>query len=180
VNWSSPFVVIPKGAKNVVLRGSFTLPADYQVAAVYPHCHQIATQVSIVAHPPDGPATVLVRVPQWDFNWQSGVFFADPIWLPKGTVLECTQIYNNTSDNPRNPHSPPTHVFLGENTDDEMMFPGVILLGKDKPDPSGALLIRFLAEAIRGKAFQNLVHHKPRYVAAPDGTVSSNPNAIED
>ena len=180
VNWSSPFVVIPKGAKNVVLRGSFTLPADYQVAAVYPHCHQIATQVSIVAHPPDGPATVLVRVPQWDFNWQTGVFFADPIWLPKGTVVECTQIYDNTSDNPRNPHSPPVHVFLGENTDNEMMFPGIILLGKDKPDPSGALLIRFLAEAIRGKAFQNLVHHKPRYVAAPDGTVSSNPNAIED
>ncbi len=177
VPWSSPFVVIPKGAKNAVLRGEFTLPDEYRVAAVYPHCHQVATQVSIVAHPPDGPATVLVRVPQWDFNWQAGIFLAEPIWLPKGTVLECTQIYDNTEDNPRNPHSPPANVYLGENTTDEMLFPGVILLGREHPDPKGTTVSRFLSEVARGDAFQQLVRHQPNYVVSPDGTVSQKPKA---
>ncbi len=168
---STPFVVIPKGAKNVMLRGSFTLPEDYEAAGIYPHCHQIATQVGVVAYPPDGPATVLVRVPQWDFNWQSGAIFADPVWLPKGTRIEFTAIFDNTEDNPRNPHSPPVDVFLGEASDDEMIFPGIVLIGKNHPDPEGTRILRFVTEMVRGKEFRQLVQHKANYVADPDGTV---------
>ena len=178
--WSGPFLVIPKGSKNVVLRGSFTLVDDYRVAGLCPHGHQVATEITITARPPGAPAMVLARIPQWDFNWQAPVNFEDPVWLPKGTVIECTQVFDNTADNPRNPHSPPRDSYLGENSEDEMMFPGILLFGKGHPDPESQLLLRFASEMNRATAFRRLINHQPRYVADPDGTVRPNLNAAKD
>jgi hypothetical protein len=40
--------------------------------------------------------------------------------LPKGTRLDVKITYDNTTDNPRNPSSPPKRVKWGEGSFDEM------------------------------------------------------------
>ena len=62
----------------------------------------------------------LLRVPDWDFRWQETYPFKAPIALPKGTVIELKAYYDNTEQNPNNPHRPLKTVRWGEETTDEM------------------------------------------------------------
>jgi tetratricopeptide (TPR) repeat protein len=43
-----------------------------------------------------------------------------PLQLPAGTIISMDYLYDNTSDNPRNPHAPPQRVTYGQQTSDEM------------------------------------------------------------
>ena len=40
--------------------------------------------------------------------------------LPKGTRIDVTITYDNSADNPRNPHNPPQRVMWGVQSTDEM------------------------------------------------------------
>ena len=40
--------------------------------------------------------------------------------LPKGTTIDATIVYDNSSANLRNPHSPPQRVIWGRESFDEM------------------------------------------------------------
>ena len=72
---------------------------------------------------PDGTTEVLLNVPDYDFAWQHGYKLATPKALPKGTVLRCTAIFDNSSNNKRNP-DPTVVVREGERTEDEMFVGG--------------------------------------------------------
>ena len=50
----------------------------------------------------------LLRVDDWDFNWQLAYRFATPMILPKGTILDVVAYYDNTVGNPRNPNCRPS------------------------------------------------------------------------
>src|SRR5262249_36857146 len=69
---------------------------------------------------PDGRTQDLVKIGDWDFNWQNTYYFQTPLDVPKGTVLKVVGRYDNTEDNPRNPNRPPKLVKWGEATTDEM------------------------------------------------------------
>ena len=62
----------------------------------------------------------LLNIRDWDFNWQDQFQYARPIRLPADTRIEMEFVYDNSTANPRNPHSPPQRVVWGPGTGDEM------------------------------------------------------------
>ena len=51
----------------------YRAPMDLNVLAVYPHAHYLAKLIEGYATLPDGSKKWLIRIPDWDLNWQ-GVF----------------------------------------------------------------------------------------------------------
>jgi tetratricopeptide (TPR) repeat protein len=69
---------------------------------------------------PDGSIRTLIDIDDWDFRWQDVYRCTDPVPLPKGSTIAMRYVYDNSADNVRNPHHPPTRVVWGQNTTDEM------------------------------------------------------------
>jgi mono/diheme cytochrome c family protein len=124
---------IPAGAANAEVETSWTIPIDVEILSVLPHMHQIGRKMRIWATLPDGRDVGLVRVDDWDFNWQNTYDFDKPLTLPKGSVVRIVAHYDNTTANPRNPNSPPKTVAWGEATTDEMCV-GILSLTKKGQD----------------------------------------------
>lgn len=116
----NPALRIPAGAVRHEERATLTIPADITLHRVAPHLHLIGTDIAVTARLPDGSARKLAGVPAWDFRWQAVLAFADPVRLPRGTVVEVVAHYDNTAANPANPTRPPREVRWGEGTADEM------------------------------------------------------------
>jgi tetratricopeptide (TPR) repeat protein len=69
---------------------------------------------------PDGQRRRLIRIPDWDPNWQAVYRPKTPLVLPQGTTLTMRFQYDNSGANPRNPNSPPKRVRGGNQATDEM------------------------------------------------------------
>jgi tetratricopeptide (TPR) repeat protein/mono/diheme cytochrome c family protein len=111
---------IPAGAAGYVVEDSLTLPVAVEVLGIYPHAHYLATSVEATATLPDGGDRLLIRVPNWDFNWQDEYRYKRPLQLPAGSVIHMRYVYDNTSANVRNPNDPPERVRFGNRSSDEM------------------------------------------------------------
>jgi tetratricopeptide (TPR) repeat protein len=96
------------------------LPLDVKVLAIYPHAHYLGKLMEGYATLPDGSRKWLVRIPDWDLNWQGVYRLKEPLLLPKGTVVSMRYHYDNSADNVRNPHNPPQEVKGGNQATDEM------------------------------------------------------------
>jgi len=62
-----------------------------------------------------------LKVPHYDFAWQTSYRLSKPLHLPKGTKIHCTAHFDNSSDNPANP-DPKKEVTWGDQTWEEMMI----------------------------------------------------------
>ncbi|HSH67703.1 MAG TPA: T9SS type A sorting domain-containing protein [Bacteroidia bacterium] len=98
-----------------------TLPANLSVFAAFPHSHKLATTIMNCAY--KGTDTIpLIRIKQWDFNWQGYYTYRRLVKIPSGYKLFSSHIYDNTTNNPNNPNNPPQDVKAGTSTGDEMLF----------------------------------------------------------
>jgi mono/diheme cytochrome c family protein len=111
---------IPAGEKRFVIKDSFTLPIDVEVIGAGAHAHYLAKDMRMAAVLPDGSKKDLMRIPDWDFNWQERYYFKEPLRLPKGTRIDVEIAYDNSNQNPSNPNSPPKRVTFGQQSTDEM------------------------------------------------------------
>ena len=111
---------IPAGAHDYVVTDSFRCPIDVQVLAVYPHAHYLGKLLEGYAVLPDGSRKWLIRIPDWDLNWQGVYHFKRPVTLPRGSVITMRFHYDNSEANVRNPHKPPQRVHGGSQAYDEM------------------------------------------------------------
>jgi tetratricopeptide (TPR) repeat protein len=111
---------IPPGTADFAVSDDFRLPADVDVIAIYPHAHYLGHILEGFATLPDGSRKWLVRIPNWDLNWQAVYRYRVPVFLPKGTTISMRFHYDNSAGNPRNPHSPPRRVLAGDQSTDEM------------------------------------------------------------
>ena len=111
---------IPPGARDFLVSDDFRLPMDVDVLAVYPHAHYLGHVLEGYATLPSGERKWLIRIPNWDPNWQGAYHYNQPLFLPKGTVVSMRYHYDNSSLNPRNPHQPPRRVMSGNQATDEM------------------------------------------------------------
>ena len=111
---------IAAGQAGFVVEDSYELPVDVELLAVYPHAHYLGQTMRLDATLPDGTSLPLLRIDDWDLNWQDEYHYASPVPLPRGTTLAMRYTYDNSSDNPRNPHDPPQRVTYGARTIDEM------------------------------------------------------------
>lgn len=131
VSLHNDFIDIPAGEQQYTLSNAYTLPVDVDVVSIYPHAHYIAKQMKGWAQLPDGTHRWLLDIPDWDFNWQDQYRYQEPIFLPKGTTLHMEYVYDNSADNPRNPHVPPRRVTFGLESTDEMGRLGVQVMPRD-------------------------------------------------
>ena len=111
---------IPAGAKDYTIQDSYELPIDIKAFCVAAHAHYLGKQMKLTAQLPDGQIRTLLLISDWDFAWQDQYQFKEFVSLPKGTRLNVTISYDNSSENPRNPTSPPKRVHWGEGSTDEM------------------------------------------------------------
>ncbi len=111
---------IPAGNSDFVVSDDFRLPLDVDVLAVYPHAHYLGHLLEGYATLPGGQRKWLIRIPDWDPNWQSAYHYREPVFLPKGTVISMRYHYDNSTANPRNPNQPPKRVEGGNQATDEM------------------------------------------------------------
>jgi tetratricopeptide (TPR) repeat protein/mono/diheme cytochrome c family protein len=111
---------IPAGTASYQIDDAYTLPVDVDVLRVYPHAHYLGRSISLTAKLPDGSARDLLRITDWDFNWQDEYQYASPVALPKGTIVSTKYVFDNSAANPRNPHHPPVRVRFGPDATDEM------------------------------------------------------------
>jgi hypothetical protein len=111
---------IPAGKKDFRVKASRELPVDVEVFGIFPHMHLIGKEVKVTALLPDGRETSLLRIDDWDFNWQGYYEYTKPVALPKGTqvLMEC--MHDDSASNPSNPNQPPKRIVYGEETANEM------------------------------------------------------------
>ena len=146
------YLDIPAGESHYVVKASVMVPQDAELWGITPHAHYLATDMKVDARLPDGSVTPLIRIKDWDFNWQGQYRYEKPIKLPKGTKIELEYVYDNSAGNPHNPSHPPVRVRFGEQTKDEMAlaFLGLVLPSPEDVQPfQRAVVLQYVEDFIR-------------------------------
>jgi hypothetical protein len=111
---------IPAGAEAHWVQDQLTIPVDVDVLSILPHAHYLGREMRAVAVRPDGHEMPLLTIPRWDFNWQGDYTYQKPVFLPKGSTIVMKYRYDNSTNNPANPNTPPRRVRYGLRSVDEM------------------------------------------------------------
>jgi Flp pilus assembly protein TadD len=132
---------IPPGVSNFEVTDHIQLPIDVEVLAIYPHAHYLGKEVEAWATLPDGTRRWLVKIADWDINWQAVYNYRQPVTLPRGTTIAMRISYDNSASNLRNPNQPPKQVRTGPRSEDEMGHVWIQVLPKQESggDPRVAL-----------------------------------------
>jgi Flp pilus assembly protein TadD/cytochrome c553 len=141
---------IPAGRDNFSVEDDFTIPVDTDLLAIYPHAHYLGKTVVGTARLPDGSERTLIRIRDWDLNWQGVYRYRKPVFLPKGTRVSMRWTFDNSASNPRNPSQPPRRVTAGDQATDEMAHLWLQLLprgdGDQRPVIQEALMRKRIAQ----------------------------------
>ncbi len=135
-NWT---FVIPPGDAHHEVRSMVEFASDVTLVSLQPHMHYRGKDYEYKAVYPSGESEVLLRVPNYDFNWQLTYFLEKPKLLPRGTRIECTAHYDNSTNNPANP-DPKATIRYGEQSWDEMMS-GWMEIGFDPATNAKSLFV---------------------------------------
>ena len=120
IRLASDYLNLPPGVAEQAVTDSFRLPVAVRLHSIYPHAHFLGRSVRCWAELPDGSQLPLVRIDDWDFDWQDEYRYRQPVALPAGTELHMQFVFDNSADNARNPHQPPRTVRWGTSSRDEM------------------------------------------------------------
>jgi len=112
----------------------FSNDLDLRIEGVAPHMHQLGTAISFTLVPPGGTDQCLIRVNDWDFNWQGFYLFdgEEPMAIPVGSTFNLTCSWDNSEENQRMVNGVrvvPKRVTWGEGTGDEMCLAYMIVSG---------------------------------------------------
>jgi len=111
---------IPPGEGNHRVDGKVTLQQDTALQSLFPHMHLRGKAFEYTATFPNGETRTLLKVPQYNFNWQLTYYLDQPIALPAGTQLTATAYYDNSANNKYNP-DPAKEVYWGDQSWEEML-----------------------------------------------------------
>ena len=118
-NLTEPFYILPN--QVTTFHGIYDNPSDISVLSITPHCHLLGQAWEVYAVSSNEQDTIpLISIPQWDFNWQGIFSFPQLKHIPAQYRIHAFCTYDNTSDNPYNPHNPPEWMSWGDLTGDEM------------------------------------------------------------
>jgi hypothetical protein len=113
--------VIPAN-KVPIFTTSYTTPLEISLLGIAPHMHLLGRDCRAFAVTPKGDTINLIKLDQWDFHWQGGYTYKNPVRIPRGSKLHYIATYDNTINNLNNPNNPPKEVRWGEGTTDEMLL----------------------------------------------------------
>ena len=120
VTGTNSFFLLPNQVKK--FEGQYVVPFDVSLVGIFPHMHLLGKDWEVYMENPDGTRTNLIKINDWDFNWQGGYYFDRYKIAKKGTRIRAFATYDNTLNNPNNPSNPPKFVTWGEGTKDEMYY----------------------------------------------------------
>lgn len=139
---NTSFRLPPGDADKEVTASIPVLPGLTGLAyTIVPHMHLLGkkievTRTNLLTRANDS----LIRIDDWDFNWQNFYAFQEPVRLNIFDALKLSCRFDNSADNPRNPSNPLKEVRWGEGTEDEMCL---AFLGVAFDNPGILDLIRF-------------------------------------
>jgi Copper type II ascorbate-dependent monooxygenase, C-terminal domain len=114
---NQPFLL--KANEKQTFFASKFIEKEISLISVMPHAHLLAKTFRAFAITPDGEAINLIKIDNWDFNWQMTYQFKTLLKIPAGSTILVEASYDNTSANPENAN--PKDVSYGWGTKDEMM-----------------------------------------------------------
>lgn len=127
------FLIPPRDPRyRVTVSG--TLPNDALLISLFPHMHLRGKSFEYSIARSNGNVETLLKIDNYDFNWQLNYRLAEPRLIPAGTRLLWTAYFDNSPNNPRNP-DPEAEVRFGEQSWEEMMigfFDVAVDAGMDK------------------------------------------------
>jgi hypothetical protein len=127
---------IPPHASEHSEEASYVFPRDALVYGMLPHAHYRGKAAQYKAVYPDGSEEILLSVPAYDFNWQTGYTYKEPKHMPKGTKVTFTMTWDNSAQNPANP-DPGKEVGWGRQSWNEMLFGTLSFRFLDTPGADG-------------------------------------------
>ena len=106
---------------------------------------------------PNGRSEDLIKIPEWDPDWQSRLLLPKADHAPRGSTVRVVAHYDN-SGHARNPNRPPRRVTWGFGAYDEMCegFIAVVKKGQDltQPQSTDDLAEIFIRQRVRNKLRQ--------------------------
>ena len=111
---------IDAGESDYLLHDEYILPIDIVGFEIGGHAHYLCRKMTMVATPPKSKSIELLRIDDWDLDWQDQYLFESPVPLIKGTRIIVDITYDNSAQNPENPFSPPRPIHWGRESTDEM------------------------------------------------------------
>ena len=114
-------IEIPPNTKAHTESAYYLFEDDATLYQVLPHSHYRGSASTFSLIYPDGTKELLLSVPNYDFNWQTGYVFETPLDVPKGAKLVHTTTYDNSEQNLGNP-DPDATVTWGLQSWEEMLF----------------------------------------------------------
>jgi hypothetical protein len=126
-------LVIPAANGNAEVVSEVTVGEEAKLVYAQPHMHLRGKDFEVRAVYPTGESETLLKA-RWDFNWQLGYNFAQPVVLPKGTRVIAISHFDNSPNNPFNP-DPTKEIRWGLQNWDEMSncFMGLIIDAETDP-----------------------------------------------
>ena len=118
---SNHYFQIPPAAASHEVTACWNAEDDIHLVSVAPHMHSRGKAMEIRVSYPDGASEALIDVPRYEFSWQTMYTFVRPVAIPKGTRIQLTSRFDNSSRNRNNP-DPTQVVRWGDPTSDEMML----------------------------------------------------------
>jgi hypothetical protein len=118
---ANPLFAIPGGAADHQVEAEATFNDDVKVWTMHPHMHLRGKDMTYTAIYPDGRKEIVLRVPKFDFGWQTDYWLQQPLSLPKGSKLHVVAHFDNSAANKANP-DPTATVRWGDQTWEEMMI----------------------------------------------------------
>lgn len=112
---------IPPNDPNFAQVKSITVGYDAYLTGFHPHMHFRGKSMVFEAHYPDGRVEKLLNIARYNYDWQVEYKLVDPKFVPAGTRIVVTGVFDNSSQNRANP-DPDRLVPWGEQSWDEMFF----------------------------------------------------------
>lgn len=132
-------IQIPPGAAAHREEKIFPVTQDIRVLSFFPHMHVRGKSWECQVRYPDGRTETVLKVPNYDFNWQHTYRYAEPLAVPAGSQIRCIAHYDNSDKNAYNP-DPKQTVKWGPQTWDEMMV-GLMEFLVDRPAAGAAAIV---------------------------------------
>ncbi|MBA4851169.1 hypothetical protein [Emticicia sp. BO119] len=116
---NKPFII--KAGEKPTFYISKKIDKTVSLVSVLPHMHLIGKRFRAFVITPAGEVINLVKIDNWDFNWQMTYQFRKLLKVPAGSTFIVEATYDNSAENPENPFGPPRDITYGWGTNDEML-----------------------------------------------------------
>ena len=127
---------IPPNAGKWTVTGIGGFQNDAIIQSVFLHAHVRGNDFTYVLTYPDGREEILLRVPNYDFDWQYTYDFAEPIRAPAGSTVKAIARYDNSRANRQNP-APHREAYWSEQSWDDMFLASVRYVLEDEEAVTG-------------------------------------------